>query len=106
MDRLKQIESFAAVAAKGSLTAAAQAEGVAPAQHTVGMQHGQQVGGRGGAQGEMELHFHQACVARDVAQSRAFRQRQIDETARLREMRIVEQVFRPRDRRERQAEPL
>lgn len=31
MDRLKQIESFVAVAAKGSLTAAAQAEGVAPA---------------------------------------------------------------------------
>ena len=31
MDRLKQIESFTAVAAKGSLTAAAQAEGVAPA---------------------------------------------------------------------------
>ncbi len=31
MDRLKQIESFAAVAVKGSLTAAAQAEGVAPA---------------------------------------------------------------------------
>jgi DNA-binding transcriptional LysR family regulator len=31
MDRLKQIESFAAVAAKGSLTAAALAEGVAPA---------------------------------------------------------------------------
>jgi DNA-binding transcriptional LysR family regulator len=31
MDRLKQIESFAAVATKGSLTAAAQAEGVAPA---------------------------------------------------------------------------
>jgi len=31
VDRLKQIESFAAVAAKGSLTAAAQAEGVAPA---------------------------------------------------------------------------
>ncbi|WP_290871550.1 LysR family transcriptional regulator [Aquabacterium sp.] len=31
MDRLKQIETFAAVAAKGSLTAAAQAEGVAPA---------------------------------------------------------------------------
>jgi DNA-binding transcriptional LysR family regulator len=31
MDRLKQIESFAAVAGKGSLTAAAQAEGVAPA---------------------------------------------------------------------------
>ena len=31
MDRLKQIESFAAVASKGSLTAAAQAEGVAPA---------------------------------------------------------------------------
>ncbi len=31
MDRLKQIESFAAVAAKGSLTAAAQVEGVAPA---------------------------------------------------------------------------
>ena len=31
MDRLKQIESFAAVAVKGSLTATAQAEGVAPA---------------------------------------------------------------------------
>jgi len=31
MDRLKQIETFAAVAARGSLTAAAQAEGVAPA---------------------------------------------------------------------------
>ena len=31
MDRLKQIESFVAVAAKGSLTATAQAEGVAPA---------------------------------------------------------------------------
>ncbi|UXH78112.1 LysR family transcriptional regulator [Roseateles amylovorans] len=31
MDRLKQIESFVLVAAKGSLTAAAQAEGVAPA---------------------------------------------------------------------------
>ena len=31
MDRLKQIESFVSVAAKGSLTAAAQAEGVAPA---------------------------------------------------------------------------
>jgi len=31
MDRLKQIESFTAVATKGSLTAAAQAEGVAPA---------------------------------------------------------------------------
>jgi DNA-binding transcriptional LysR family regulator len=31
MDRLKQIESFASVATKGSLTAAAQAEGVAPA---------------------------------------------------------------------------
>ena len=31
MDRLKQIESFVAVSAKGSLTAAAQAEGVAPA---------------------------------------------------------------------------
>ena len=31
MARLKQIESFVAVAAKGSLTAAAQAEGVAPA---------------------------------------------------------------------------
>jgi DNA-binding transcriptional LysR family regulator len=31
MDRLKQIETFVAVAAKGSLTAAAQAEGVAPA---------------------------------------------------------------------------
>ena len=30
MDRLKQIESFVAVAARGSLTAAAQAEGVAP----------------------------------------------------------------------------
>ena len=31
MDRLKQIESFVAVAAKGSLTATAHAEGVAPA---------------------------------------------------------------------------
>jgi DNA-binding transcriptional LysR family regulator len=31
MDRLKQIESFVSVANKGSLTAAAQAEGVAPA---------------------------------------------------------------------------
>ena len=31
MDRLKQIETFAAVATKGSLTAAAHAEGVAPA---------------------------------------------------------------------------
>ena len=31
MDRLKQIESFVAAAAKGTLTAAAQAEGVAPA---------------------------------------------------------------------------
>ncbi|HOB97100.1 MAG TPA: LysR family transcriptional regulator [Aquabacterium sp.] len=31
MDRLKQIESFVSVAAKGTLTAAAQAEGVAPA---------------------------------------------------------------------------
>jgi DNA-binding transcriptional LysR family regulator len=31
VDRLKQIESFVAVAAKGSLTAAAHAEGVAPA---------------------------------------------------------------------------
>jgi DNA-binding transcriptional LysR family regulator len=31
VDRLKQIETFVAVAAKGSLTAAAQAEGVAPA---------------------------------------------------------------------------
>jgi DNA-binding transcriptional LysR family regulator len=31
MDRFKQIETFAAVAAKGSLTAAAQSEGVAPA---------------------------------------------------------------------------
>ena len=31
MDRLKQIESFAAAAVKGSLTAAARAEGVAPA---------------------------------------------------------------------------
>ena len=31
VDRLKQIESFASVAARGSLTAAAQAEGVAPA---------------------------------------------------------------------------
>jgi len=31
MDRLKQIETFAAVATKGSLTAAARAEGVAPA---------------------------------------------------------------------------
>ena len=29
MDRLKQIETFVAVATKGSLTAAAQAEGVA-----------------------------------------------------------------------------
>jgi DNA-binding transcriptional LysR family regulator len=31
MDKLKQIESFASVAARGSLTAAAKAEGVAPA---------------------------------------------------------------------------
>src|SRR5918993_3293071 len=31
MDKLKQIESFVAVATKGSLTAAAHAEGVAPA---------------------------------------------------------------------------
>ncbi len=31
LDKLKQIQSFAAVAARGSLTAAAQAEGVAPA---------------------------------------------------------------------------
>ena len=31
MDRLKQIETFVAVVAKGSLTGAAQAEGVAPA---------------------------------------------------------------------------
>ena len=31
MDRLKQIESFVSVAARGSLTAAAHAEGVAPA---------------------------------------------------------------------------
>ena len=31
MDRLKQIESFVAVSTKGSLTAAALAEGVAPA---------------------------------------------------------------------------
>ena len=31
MDRLKQIESFVAVATKGSLTAAALGEGVAPA---------------------------------------------------------------------------
>ena len=31
MDRLKQIESFVAIVARGSLTAAAQAEGVAPA---------------------------------------------------------------------------
>lgn len=31
MDRLKQIESFAAIVARGSLTAAAKAEGVAPA---------------------------------------------------------------------------
>jgi len=31
MDKLKQMETFAAVATKGSLTAAAQAEGVAPA---------------------------------------------------------------------------
>ena len=33
MDRLKQIESFVAVATKGSLTAAANAEGVAAAGH-------------------------------------------------------------------------
>ena len=31
MDRLKQIETFVAVAGRGSLTAAANAEGVAPA---------------------------------------------------------------------------
>ena len=31
MDRFKQLETFAAVAARGSLSAAAQAEGVAPA---------------------------------------------------------------------------
>src|SRR5579875_801501 len=31
MDRFKQIETFASVAAKGSLSAAAQAEGIAPA---------------------------------------------------------------------------
>ena len=31
MDRLKQIETFVAVATKGSLTAAALAEGIAPA---------------------------------------------------------------------------
>src|SRR6059036_806902 len=31
MDKLKQIESFVAVVARGSLTAAARAEGVAPA---------------------------------------------------------------------------
>ena len=31
MDRLKQIESFVSVSARGSLTAAANAEGVAPA---------------------------------------------------------------------------
>ena len=31
MDRLKQIESFVAVATKGSLTAAAGLDGVAPA---------------------------------------------------------------------------
>ena len=31
MDRLKQIESFVAVVARGSLTAAAASEGVAPA---------------------------------------------------------------------------
>ena len=31
MDRFKQIETFAAVATRGSLSAAAQAEGVAPA---------------------------------------------------------------------------
>jgi DNA-binding transcriptional LysR family regulator len=30
MDRLKQIETFVAVAARGSLTAAAQVVGVAP----------------------------------------------------------------------------
>jgi DNA-binding transcriptional LysR family regulator len=31
MDKLKQLETFVAVATKGSLTAAAHAEGVAPA---------------------------------------------------------------------------
>ncbi|HWS75228.1 MAG TPA: LysR family transcriptional regulator, partial [Quisquiliibacterium sp.] len=31
MDRFKQIETFVAVAMRGSLSAAAQAEGVAPA---------------------------------------------------------------------------
>ena len=31
MDKLKQLESFVSVAARGSLTAAANAEGVAPA---------------------------------------------------------------------------
>ena len=31
MDRLKQLESFVAIASRGSLTAAAKAEGVAPA---------------------------------------------------------------------------
>ena len=31
MDRLKQLETFAAVVARGSLSAAAQAEGVTPA---------------------------------------------------------------------------
>ncbi len=31
MDKLKQLESFVAVVARGSLTAAAKAEGVAPA---------------------------------------------------------------------------
>ena len=31
MDKLKQLESFASVVARGSLTAAAKAEGVAPA---------------------------------------------------------------------------
>ena len=31
MDKLKQMETFVAVAQRGSLTAAAQAEGVAPA---------------------------------------------------------------------------
>ncbi|MGA0795879.1 MAG: helix-turn-helix domain-containing protein, partial [Quisquiliibacterium sp.] len=31
MDRFKQIETFVAVAQKGSLSAVAQAEGVAPA---------------------------------------------------------------------------
>src|SRR3569832_1673989 len=33
MDKLKQLETFVAVATRGSLTAAARAEGIAPADH-------------------------------------------------------------------------